>query len=99
MSLKIIDADQMMALLKKHHFRGIKEALAEAPEIVRCEDCIHAQPLDRNCAINTSVYRHCGLLRGEETNNVWHKYKKYYKDYSIVERDDYCSYGERKDDV
>ena len=65
--------------------------------VVRCQNCVHSQPLDRNCEINTSVYMHCGLLRGEETRNVWHKYKKYYKDYSLVERDDFCSYGERKD--
>lgn len=41
MSLKIIDADQMMALLKKHHFRGIKEMIAEAEDVVRCGDCTY----------------------------------------------------------
>lgn len=56
----------------------------------RCEDCIHSVPLDNNCELNTSMYLHCNLWRGEETKNVWHKYKKYYKDYSIVERDGFC---------
>lgn len=73
--------------------KGYADALKS---VVRCGDCVHSQPLDRNCEISVSLYMHCGLLRGEETKNVWHKYKKYYKDYSIVERDDYCSYGERK---
>lgn len=41
MSLKIIDAEEMMTLLKKHHFRGIKEMIAAAHEIVRCKDCKH----------------------------------------------------------
>lgn len=60
----------------------------------RCEDCIHSVPLDNNCELNTSMYLHCNLWRGEETKNVWHKYKKYYKDYSIVERDGFCDSAE-----
>ena len=48
-------------------------------EVVRCQDCVHAVPLDRNCELSTSLYMHCGLWRGEETNYVWHKYKRYYK--------------------
>lgn len=71
MSLKIIDADQMMELLKKHYFRGIKEALAEAPEIVRCEDCKRA----RDC--KTEVF--CNLIA------------------AYMGLNDYCSYGERRD--
>lgn len=65
---------------------------------VRCGECVHAVPLDRNCELNSSIYMHCNQLRGELENNVWHKYKKYYKDYSLVDRDDFCSYGEREED-
>lgn len=60
----------------------------------RCQDCVHSVPLDNNCEINTSAYLHCNMSRGEETRNVWHKYKKYYKDYSIVERDGFCDRAE-----
>lgn len=68
----------------------------EAAEIVRCHDCVHAIPLERNCELNTNLYMHCTLFRGDETKNVWHKYKKYYRDYSLVEHDDFCSYGEKR---
>jgi hypothetical protein len=37
------------------------------------------------------------MWRGEEEKNVWHSYKKYRKDYSIVELDGFCDMGERKD--
>ena len=69
----------------------------DAVEVVRCQNCVHAEPLDRNCEINTCNYMHCKLYRGEETKNVWHKYKKYYKDYSLVERDGFCSDGAKMD--
>ena len=65
--------------------------------VVRCSQCKHSRELDKHCEINRNAYRHCALWRGEETINVWHKYTKHYNDYSIVEPDDYCSYGERKD--
>ena len=68
-------------------------------EVVRCKDCKYTVEFDKHCEINRTAYKHCSLLRGEETNNVWHKYKKYYKDYSIVELDDYCNYGERKEEL
>lgn len=66
--------------------------------VVRCKDCKYSRELDKHCEINRNGYLHCALLKGDETKYVWHKYKKYYKDYSLVEPDDYCSYGERKDD-
>ena len=65
-------------------------------EVVYCKDCIYARELDKNCEINREYYKHCALWRGDETKNVWHKYKKYYKDYSLVEAWGYCSNGERK---
>lgn len=41
MSEIIINAAEAMAMLKKHYFRGLKEMIATAPEIVRCKDCEH----------------------------------------------------------
>ena len=69
---------------------------ADFVEVVRCKDCKHAINLDKNCSLNRTVYRHCLLSRGEELTNIWHRYKKYYKDYSIVELDGYCDSGEKK---
>ena len=71
---------------------------ADVVEVVRCKDCEHSRELEKNCEINNREhYRHCAMCRGEE-ERVWVKHKRYYKDYSIVELDDYCSYGERKCD-
>ena len=64
--------------------------------VVRCRDCKYAVELDKHCEINRASYRHCAMGRGDEEEYVWHKYKKYYKGYSIVELDDYSSYGERR---
>lgn len=69
---------------------------ADVVEVVRCKDCKYAVELDKHCEINRASYRHCTQGRGEEEEYVWHKYKKYFKGYSIVELDDYCSYGERR---
>lgn len=69
----------------------------DAVPVVRCQDCINAEPLERNCEVNANFYMHCRLWRGEECKNVWHKYKRYYRDYSLVQHDDFCSSGERKD--
>lgn len=84
------------------HYTGIWATIDVAPtidavEVVRCYDCVHAVPLERNCELNHCLYMHCNLWRGEETRNVWHKYKRYYRDYSLVEHDDFCSCGERKE--
>lgn len=69
----------------------------DAVPVVRCWDCINAEPLERNCEVNANFYMHCRLWRGEECKNVWHKYKRYYRDYSLVKHDDFCSSGERKE--
>ena len=69
---------------------------ADVQEVIRCENCRYSVPLDRNCELS-QCYLHCTEWHGEETKNVWHKYKKYYKNYSIVERDDFCSFGARMD--
>ena len=67
----------------------------DAVPVVRCRDCVYCVPLDAHSGMN-SWYQHCTEWHGEETKNVWHKYKKYYKDYSIVEQDGYCVFGERR---
>lgn len=82
--------------------KNIKELInaipaADVVPVVRCHDCINAEPLERNCELNANLYMHCRLWRGEECKNVWHKYKRYYRDYSLVEHGDFCSNGERKD--
>lgn len=69
----------------------------DAVPVVRCRECINAEPLERNCEVNANVYMHCRLWRGEECKNVWHKYKRYCRDYSLVQHDDFCSSGERKE--
>lgn len=70
---------------------------ADVAPVVRCRGCINAEPLERNCEVNANFYMHCRLWRGEECKNVWHKYKRYYRDYSLVQHDDFCSSGERKE--
>ena len=82
--------------------KTIGKAISDTPtadvvEVVRCKDCKHLQELDKHCEINRSAYRHCNMWRGEEEKNVWHSYKKYRKDYSIVELDGFCDMGERRD--
>jgi hypothetical protein len=70
---------------------------ADVVEVVRCKDCKHSREFDKHCEINRFAHRHCAMDRGEEIKNVWHKYKKYYKDYSVVDYDGFCDYGERRD--
>lgn len=91
--------ETQMALEKHGHAfkRFILEMhTVDAVPVVRCKDCKHAEILERNCELSRGCYMHCNLWRGDETRNVWHKYKKYYRDYSIVELDGYCSEGERR---
>ena len=67
---------------------------ADVEPVVRCGKCKHGVPFDRNSEMDSSCYLHCAIWRGEEVKNVWHKYKKYYKDYSVVDRDGFCDQGE-----
>ena len=71
---------------------------ADVAEVVRCNDCLHASEFEEHCELNSFAYRHCELWKGDETKNVWHKYKKYYRDYSIVEADEFCSSGVRREE-
>jgi hypothetical protein len=107
------DRDRLIELLKKADENASKklimdydDAIADNADYllangvivpVHCKDCVHCKQLAPHCEINRYDYFHCELWRGEETKNVWHKYKKYYADYSIVCADDYCSYGELKE--
>lgn len=80
----------------KHKSKSVYEC-EHFKELVMCKECIYATELDKHCEINRTAYKHCGIWRGDETKMVWHKYKKYYKDYSLVSADDFCSYGELKE--
>ena len=51
--------------------KNIKELInaipaADVVPVVRCHDCINAEPLERNCELNANFYMHCRLWRGEE---------------------------------
>lgn len=71
----------------------------DAVKVVRCENCIHAEKISKHAELsNKSSLRHCKVYRGEETRNVWHKYIKEYRDYSLVELDGFCSDGIEKED-
>ena len=79
-------------LLNFQQYLELRKA-ADVEPVVRCKDCIHCVPLDAHA---DGVYgMHCLYQRGEEVRNVWHKFKKYYKDYSIVEGNSFCDQGER----
>lgn len=66
---------------------------ADVVPVVRCEKCKHGISFERNAELDSSCYLHCAIYRGEEVRNVWHKYKKYYRDYSVVDRDGFCDQG------
>lgn len=82
---------------KCHFFNDHFVPAEDVVKVVRCKDCIYAVELDKHCEIDGNYYKHCTLFRGEETDLVWHKYKKYYKSYSVVEPTDFCSCGELKE--
>ena len=94
-----IPAIEPIALCNQHLAHGAFDIdLGEnVVEVVRCHDCKYAVPLDNNCELNSNVYMHCTECHGEPVNNVWHKYKRYYRDYSIVEHDNFCCWGEKNE--
>jgi hypothetical protein len=93
------NAPTMIPVMKIYNVIELVEdqPTADVVEVVRCKDCKHSREFDKHCEINRFAHRHCAMDRGEEIKNVWHKYKKYYKDYSVVDYDGFCDYGERKD--
>jgi len=66
-------------------------------DLIRCGECRYAVPLDKHADVWGQDLKHCSMWRGEEERNVWHKYKKYYKDYSLVLDDGFCDKGERRE--
>lgn len=68
MSDKIINAKRMTELLKKHHFKGIKEALAEAPEVVRCADCRYCH---NSLDADNRAYLACEMWDDLDTMGDW----------------------------
>lgn len=102
MSAQVQITDDLKWLVNFAAHSKIQRLIADTPTVdavpvVRCRGCINAEPLERNCEVNANFYMHCRLWRGEECKNVWHKYKRYYRDYSLVQHDDFCSSGERKE--
>lgn len=90
----VVDGDGLDADTRCETFQN----KADFAEIVRCKDCLYASEFDKHCELNRNAYRHCELWKGDETRNVWHKYKKYYRDYSIIEADEFCSSGVRREE-
>lgn len=63
--------------------------------VVRCGECVYSEPLQLHADLYNEDLMSCTCQHGEEAKNVWHKYTKQYKDYSLVEPDDFCSFGEK----
>lgn len=69
--------------------QGAKQLLGFSPsadivEVVRCKDCIHAQNMPLGlCYLHTEPYDNAKGYKGDAV---------------CVEPDDYCSYGERRED-
>lgn len=80
----------------------IKRICEQLPQIslnsnlVRCENCIYATPLEKHCVYSSKIYLNCSLGRGDFVQNVWHKYTKKYRDYSLVDKSGFCDCGEAK---
>ena len=55
-----------------------------------CEDCKHSEKIRHTNSIRQGTL-HCRQWRGDDTKNVWIKYKKEYRDFSLVFPDEYCS--------
>lgn len=41
----------------------------DAEVVVRCRDCINAEPLERNCEVNANFYMHCRRANGRPVPN------------------------------
>lgn len=69
----------------------------EYEKVVRCGECKCSEPLQPHADLYNKDLMNCTCQHGEEVRNVWHKYSKQYRDYSLVEPDDFCSFGEKKE--
>jgi hypothetical protein len=91
-----VDKDELIKALeydRGQYEKGYADAMAT---IIPCEYCKFAEEITKNADLNYLSLLHCTKWRGEPVHNVWIKYKKVYADFSIVEKDDFCSSGERK---
>ncbi len=97
MMVETFSVDQSKALsMALHDIQFVDLMPGDVVPVVRCKDCIHCEDLEPHADIYGDD-KHCRILRGDLTSNVWHKYKKYYRDYSLVEPDGFCSEGLRKE--
>lgn len=97
MSMK--KADLIECLRCAEHNQAVaEEQLAQHIEnvkdwtpVVRCKDCVHAEPYDRMDGLTGCYCGHPenGMTYGER----WDRYFK-----PVKKADDYCSYGKRRDD-
>lgn len=85
--IKDLSLEEAEPILEEHNF----------VKVTRCKDCKFAEEITKNADLNYLSLLHCTKWRGEPVHNVWIKYKKVYADFSIVEKDDFCSSGKRKE--
>lgn len=85
---KLIDADELLNRLPDDlpYKASVRRVLMQAPEgVVRCKDCKHYRNHPNGlCYMHTEPYENKKGFKGDAV---------------CVEPDDFCSYGERKDDA
>lgn len=107
--MKLIDADGLKERLKEYCIDGDKE-IKEFYEIMGIDDCIDSAPTVD--AVDRELYEQCKFdkdIAEEQLKKIvrckdckffvkakdWFACQKWYMD---IRKDDYCSYGERKND-
>nr|DAF00621.1 MAG TPA: hypothetical protein [Caudoviricetes sp.] len=94
--MRLIDADAFLERMSHtDRFFGVVFDINDAPTVdavpvVRCKDCKHAEPYKRTDGA-TGYYCHC-------PHNVF-EYGDRRKYTPVRESDDYCSYGEREENM
>lgn len=81
----------------KEHLQGLP-ALSFSKTLVNCKNCEYSEPIEKHSVYDAQKYLHCRLLRGESVTNVWHRYTKKYRDYSLVAMEGFCDSGIARDD-
>jgi hypothetical protein len=56
-----------------------------------CRTCIFGDKFEKHADIDKSHYLHCTDWHGDE-QRIWHKYKRYEKVYSVVNRNGFCDH-------
>ena len=97
---RLIDAYKLEALVSSssaryHHMDDIIAAIAKQPavdavEVVRCKDCMWARPKDHREPTDTPREFICQCAKHHHIPAPWGARM-------AVKADDFCSYGERKD--